>query len=137
MAKGQKEAVVDLVKRELGAAFVPGVTLALGALTTDQLSRIKSDVAAGIMAGAISYGKPLVAAEVKAYASSMVMNHLKKAKELNGGSKYTPNSTSVEKVKTSSTVSTSNSLEKLGINASVLPSHMKDSLESLISNTAS
>jgi hypothetical protein len=86
--KGQKQAVVDYV---LGCLplFQKGKDIALMQLTKDQLESIKFSVAEDIALGRVEYGKdPHNRAEVTAYARSMVMNHLKKAKELNGGVTY-------------------------------------------------
>lgn len=58
-------------------------------LSKDELENLKREVADSIIAGQIEYGKDASnVAEVRAYARSMVMNHLKKAKELNGNQVY-------------------------------------------------
>ena len=58
-------------------------------LTKDQLENLKAYIGNGIYNGDIEYSKDrLNAGEVFAYARSMVMNHLKKAKELNGNQIY-------------------------------------------------
>lgn len=85
MIKSQKDAVIEQVLKEL-PTFIKGKDNALLLLTTNQLNAVKINVAHGILNREISYSKDLnKAAEVHAYARSMVMNHLKKAKELNGG----------------------------------------------------
>jgi len=82
----QKDYVVDQVKTILGNRFVPGFTIAITTLTTTELETIKVNTADAILNGTVEYSKDLTnIAEVKAYARSMTMNHLKKAKELNGG----------------------------------------------------
>ena len=86
MAKGQKETVVELVTLALGQDFIPGKSNALSMLTNSQLAHIKAEMYTQIMCGVVAYSKPLLCSEVKTYASSVVMNHLKKAKELTGGS---------------------------------------------------
>ena len=58
-------------------------------LTNTQLEHLKVDIGRGIIAKSIDYGKDAgKPGEVYAYARSMVMNHLKKAKELNGNQVY-------------------------------------------------
>jgi hypothetical protein len=136
MAKGQKEAVVELVCVALGSNFMPGKTNALSLLTSAQLSHIKDSVYNGIMCGDISYGKALLHREVKSYASSVVMNHLKKAKELNGGQSATPSS-----VAKSTHIEASDTLQNLGIDVSILPDYAKQILrngneESLLSSSS-
>jgi hypothetical protein len=86
--KGQKEAVVELVR-----TYLPNFNLykdiALVMLTRDQLEALKNEVACGILDGRIEYGKDRTKMdETRAYARSMVMNHLKKAKALNGNQIY-------------------------------------------------
>src|ERR1035437_561921 len=90
--KGQKQAVVDLVKAHL-PTFIPFKNIALVMLTKDQLEDIKRKIAEGIMDASIEYGKLLIPSEVASYARSMTMNHLKKARELNGNQVYTTNPT--------------------------------------------
>jgi hypothetical protein len=91
--KGQKEAVVEQVEQELGSNFTKYTTNAILVLTSSQLENIKSNITAGILQGQIEYGKDVNnVSEVRTYARSMVMNHLKKAKELNGGHTYQSNS---------------------------------------------
>jgi len=85
--KGQKEAVIDYVCGCL-PNFIKYKDMALIMLSKDQLESIKFSVAEDIMLGRVEYSKPLVKQEVTAYARSMVMNHLKKAKELNGNQVY-------------------------------------------------
>lgn len=121
MAKGQKEAVVELVCAALGPSFVPGKTNALNLLTSSQLASIKDVVYGDILSGAITYGKPLNLKEVKAYASSMVMNHLKKAKELNGGA-----SASAPSGKRTTTTSSSANNLTAGMNLSIMPQYALD-----------
>lgn len=85
--KKQKDAVVELVRHKL-PNFMPYKDIALILLSKDQLESIKAEIAHGIMSGTIDYGKTLVRHEVIAYARSMTMNHLKKARELNGNQVY-------------------------------------------------
>lgn len=86
--KGQKQAVVEAVQRML-----PNLNLykdiALVMLTQNQLESLKHEIGQGIYLGSIEYGKDRGnGPEVFSYARSMVMNHLKKAKELNGNQIY-------------------------------------------------
>jgi len=82
--KGQKAAVIDEVLVQL-PNFVKYKEKAILALSNTQLEAVKENVRAGIQSGLIEYSKSLSdIGEVRTYARSMVMNHLKKAKELNG-----------------------------------------------------
>lgn len=88
---GQKEAVVSEVKRVLGAAFTPGVTDARTLLTKAHKDEIAANITAMIENQQVTYGKKIESREtLRRYVRSMVDNHLKKAKELNGGSAYRP-----------------------------------------------
>lgn len=123
MAKSQKEAVVELVCSVLGSSFALSKTNALSVLTSAQLSAIKDKVYLDIMCGAVAYSKPLNSKEVKAYASSMVMNHLKKSKELNGGGTL-----ATAGVKSTSTATSYKNLST-GIDISILPEYAIDILK--------
>ena len=86
--KGQKQAVVEAVRTML-PNFNLYKDIALVMLTASQLENLKHIIAQGIVLGAIEYSKDNTnGAEVRTYARSMVMNHLKKAKELNGNQVY-------------------------------------------------
>ena len=86
--KGQKVAVVEKVKQLL-PNFNPYKDIALVMLTNHQLELLKREIGDDILAGHIEYSKDNSDyTEVRAYARSMVMNHLKKAKELNGNQIY-------------------------------------------------
>ena len=86
--KGQKQAVVEMVRAAL-PNFNLYKDIALVMLTNTQLEHLKVDIGRGIIAGTIEYGKDAgKPGEVYAYSRSMVMNHLKKAKELNGNQVY-------------------------------------------------
>jgi hypothetical protein len=123
MAKGQKEAVVELVVKTLGSNFQSGVTNVLSIITSSQLAKIKQEVYDGIIQGAITYSKSTSSrSEVKTYASSMVMNHLKKAKELNGGGGST---VSVLKATSSATNA---SYATYGLDVNSLPDYVKSVL---------
>lgn len=80
----QKEAVIKAVKDRL-PNFVLHQDEAVSQLTHSNLEAIKAEIANGIINSQIEYSKDITnKTEVVAYARSMVMNHLKKAKELNG-----------------------------------------------------
>ena len=67
-------------------------------LTKNQLEDIKQNIGLRIGSGEIEYSKDRCNfAEVMAYARSMVMNHLKKAKELNSNQIYGVGSTTQTK----------------------------------------
>ena len=88
MKKSQKQAVVHAVKQML-PNFNLYKDIALVMLTKTQLESLKNEIGCDILGGCIEYRKSLSdRAEVMAYARSMVMNHLKKAKELNGNQIY-------------------------------------------------
>lgn len=89
----QKQAVVNGVKHVLGTSFNPSVS-ARDQLSDDQLSLVKSYVVNQITSGFVEYSKDVSdSKEVSKYVSGMVSNHLRKAKELNGGETYIPQST--------------------------------------------
>jgi hypothetical protein len=84
----QKQAVIQAVLARL-PGFQVTKDIALVHLTNTQLEDVKKEIASGISSGLIEYGKDKDnLAEVLPYARSMVMNHLKKAKELNGNQVY-------------------------------------------------
>lgn len=91
-AMSQKESVIFQVKAVLGNSF-DQLTPARNLLTDDQLSVIKENIFNGIIAGTIDFGKEVTDhKELQRYVSGMVSNYLRKAKELNGGSDYSPQS---------------------------------------------
>lgn len=83
---GQKEAVLKAVNAML-PGFIPKKDIALVMLTNVQLEQLKKQIGEGLYNGTIEYGKT-DKSEVYAYARSMVMNHLKKSRELNGNQEY-------------------------------------------------
>ena len=93
MSITQKEAVVNQVKSILGSNFDESIA-AKDQLTDDQLKTIKANITAGIVNGTIDFKKETTdEKEISRYVSGMVSNHLRKAKELNGGGTYVPQST--------------------------------------------
>ena len=122
--KGQKEAVVEAILACL-PAFNKGSDIALMQLTSDQLEDIKSSIALGIQGGLIEYSKDASDYnEVRTYARSMVMNHLKKARELNGGVTY---GKTITQVKTETKVKALS-----GINMDLLPDDLKEAVRNLV-----
>lgn len=89
----QKTAVVNEVNAILGSNFDPSLP-AKDQLTPDQFSTLKANIVSGIVDGSISFNKDVTdEKEVSRYVSGMVSNHFRKAKELNGGNSYAPQST--------------------------------------------
>lgn len=89
----QKDAVVKEVKAILGSSF-NSASPARDQLSDDQLKTIRANITNGIMNGLIEFKKDtFTEEEVSRYVSGMVSNHLRKAKELNGGETYVPQST--------------------------------------------
>lgn len=113
----QKAAVIEAVKTAL-PNFQVGLDVALQVLTKFQLEDIKNEIYSGIVSGNIEYGKDNTnLAEVRSYARSMVMNHLKKAKELNG------NGSIAATKKAPSDASTAS--KKRSVNMDLLPEDLK------------
>jgi hypothetical protein len=126
---GQKEAVVKQVLVEL-PTFQMHVDNAVSVLSTPQLENIKSAIYNGIVSGHIKYGKNINnTSEVRTYARSMVMNHLKKAKELNGGHVHVSNSNSNSS--RSSTRLKTRSMPK-GVNPDLLTDELKELAKTLV-----
>jgi len=90
----QCQAVIDAVSTILGDTFVEGETNAKKVLTSEQLSSVADEVTNGIMGGTVSFGKATEDEKsVRNYVVSMISNHLRKSKKLNGGTAYNPSST--------------------------------------------
>jgi len=124
--KTQKAFVVEAVKQVLGTAFVPFQDIALLKLSSAQLEQVKSMTVAAILNGQVEYGKDVSDVnEAKTYGRSMVMNHLKKAKELNGNMVFQTNGdkTVAARVKKDPTPK--------GIDMSVLPEELKEYVSKL------
>lgn len=129
--KSQKQAVVDEVVAALGSSFTLGKDNALSMLTKLQLHTVKTNVAHAIINGEVAYSKSTSnAAEVIAYARSMVMNHLKKAKELNGGA----SSNTAPLIKLPGAVTLINTKVKLpkGVKAHLLDAEMLEAAKHLV-----
>lgn len=125
---GQKDAVIAEVIAEL-PSFVKFQDNAILLLNNKQLETIKSSIYGGITTGVIEYSKDRTnLAEVRTYARSMVMNHLKKAKELNGGHAYVAS-------KTDNTVAVRVKAVKLapkGVNPDLLPEDLREFVKTLV-----
>lgn len=126
---GQKEAVVDLVKAALGVSFKPGVHKALDLLTESQIASIQSRIEQMIQSGQVSYGKDASnTSELRRYVRGMVMNHLKKAKELNGGVGHRHISNSSENESAEDTVEVG---RHKGVDLVPLPDELKELVKKL------
>lgn len=128
---GQKAAVIKEVINCL-PAFVQGTDNAILLLSSAQLESIKELIYADICAGFIEYSKDVTKqAEVRTYARSMVMNHLKKAKELNGGHSYISTPSDGSKPAKSIRVKAKPDVPK-GVNLELVPEELKDFVKSLV-----
>ena len=132
--KGQKEFVVEQVKNKL-ANFTPYKDNAILLLTSSDLEYIKNVVTLAITGGHIEYSKDRSnGAEVRAYARSMVMNHLKKAKELNGGHSFTSihSSTSGSSNPVPRQVRSKVNVAPKGVDPDLLPEELREYVKTLI-----
>ena len=121
---GQKEAVVKLVKHFL-PTFVSFKDVALVMLTKNELENVKAYIAVDIINGDIEYSKDRTKEnEVITYARSMVMNHLKKAKELNGNVVYGKTSAQIKEVIEAKAMS--------NIDLSLLPQDLAEFVKTLV-----
>lgn len=127
MGKTQKQSVVEEVLSAL-----PGFNLnkdnAILHLTNQQLENIKANIMNGIINGIIDYSKDVNNhAEVRSYARSMVMNHLKKAKELNGGYAFVTSNSGTNNHNTiSHTSRVKLNIAPKGVNIDILPQELKE-----------
>lgn len=92
MALTQKEAVVQAVMEVLGSDFSSDISVS-DQLTKEQTTQVKETIFSQIQAGDVSFNKDVDETTLKRYVSGMVSNHCRKAKELNGGAKYSPKTT--------------------------------------------
>lgn len=128
--KSQKEAVVEQVLLQL-PDFTKYSDNAILKLSSQQLENIKTNIYSDIVNGVIEYGKDINhKAEVRSYARSMVMNHLKKAKELNGGYAYV----STNKTSTSGSKSSRQkmAIAPKGVNLDLLTDELREYVKSLV-----
>lgn len=128
---GQKEAVIKEVLFQL-PYFNKYVDNAILLLSSQQLEDIKSRVYHDIVNGLIEYSKPVTNhSEVRSYARSMVMNHLKKAKELNGGHSYTSNNSSSSD-SVPRTIRVKEKIYPKGVDGSLLPEELQEFVKKLM-----
>lgn len=128
--KSQKQAVIDEVVAQL-PGFVQGTDNALLKLSAAQLETVKQNVLTGIQLGNVEYSKDkTLLAEVRPYARSCVMNHLKKAKELNGGFKIA--TTVAEATNKPTTTRVKIKEAPKGVDPSLLPDDLKEFAKSLV-----
>ena len=121
----QKDFVVDQVKTILGSRFIPGTTFAITALTHSELELIKERTYAAILSGNVEYSKDVSnLAEVRTYSRSMVMNHLKKAKELNGNMVYSSSTNAAPAAKVPK--------KQKGIDTALLPQELQEYVRNLV-----
>jgi hypothetical protein len=126
--QSQKDAVVMLVKATLGSRFTPSKDNALIMLSHQELEAVKAQVATLIIGGQVAYSKDATkVSEVIAYARSMVMNHLKKAKELNGGQAHVAAAGQAH----STTSKSVQPKQFRGINMELLPAQLAEHIRSL------
>lgn len=130
---GQKEAVIMQVMVQL-PAFEKYVDNAILMLSNIQLEAIKSTVSDLILAGTIEYSKSLTnTSEVRSYARSMVMNHLKKAKELNGGHGYKATPVGgANYVNQQKTIRVKEKIAPKGVNPDLLPEELQEYVKTLV-----
>ena len=122
--KGQKEAVVEQVQLLL-PTFRLNHDIALVMLSSSQLESIKQNIGVGLYTGLIEYSKSTaVKTEVMAYARSMVMNHLKKARELNGNQVYGKTVAALESQKKNKKIAT--------VDMAGLPDDLKSYVNSIV-----
>ena len=122
----QKDFVISEVKRILGTKFTPFVTKAILTLSANELELIKESTFNAILAGTVDYSKPNDSyADKRTYARSMVINHLKKSRELNGNLVYSNATGQTKAVK-------ANPVGPKGINTSVLPEELQEYVRQLV-----
>lgn len=84
----QKQAVVNTTIDILGADY-DSTRSVNTQLTADQKKNLIDKMATGILNGDILYSKDITDMKaIRKYAAGMVSNHIRKAKELNGGEQY-------------------------------------------------
>lgn len=131
MALGQKEAVIAEILLQV-PQFNKYVDNALIALSSAQLETVKANVMNGIINGLIDYSKDRNNhGEVRSYARSMVMNHIKKAKELNGGNSFTSTPVSISDP-VPRTIRVKAKIAPKGVNPDLLPQELADYARTLV-----
>lgn len=134
-AMKQKDAVIEAVILAL-PNFNKYQDNALSLLSAADLEAIKGSITNQILNGTVEYSKDNTnVAEVRSYARSMVMNHLKKAKELNGGQAYvgnTSNSGIADVNNTNTPRIKSVKLAPKGVNPDILPEELREYVKTLV-----
>lgn len=122
----QKDFVVSEVKRVLGTRFVSYTTNALLVLSANELELVKESTLHAILSGQVEYGKSNdTLANIKVYARSMVMNHLKKCRELNGNLVYSKSTGETKAIK-------ADPVAPKGIVSTVLPKELQEYVKGLV-----
>jgi len=94
----QKDAVVNAITEVLGDKFVQKTTVVADVITKEEKQQVRDHVFNAIMAGDVTYKKDTSNTDaVRRYVNGMVDNHIRKAKELNGGKTYKPATTGTKR----------------------------------------
>ena len=129
--KSQKDAVVEQVKAHL-PNFKPFVDKAIVVLTSSQLESIKAIIYRDLADGTIEYSKDKTnLAEVRTYARSLVMNYIKKAKELNGNLVPTVSSDPSTRIPRT-TMTKGPAIAPKGVDVSLLSEELKEYVKLLV-----
>jgi hypothetical protein len=122
----QKDAVINAVASILGDRFEPGIN-ARELLSAEEITSVKNTVSNGILNGSVSFSKDVSDEKaVRRYVAGLVDNHLRKAKELNGGVKYA--ATTTRGPRANKAAKTTSKSSNNGIDMSVLPTDLQDVL---------
>jgi hypothetical protein len=129
---GQKDAVIQEILIQL-PTFQKNIDNAILVLSSAQLENVKANVMNGIINGLIEYSKdPNNHAEVRTYARSMVMNHIKKAKELNGGHRYIANNSDAGDSAVPRIQRVKEKIAPKGVNPDLLPQELQEFAKTLV-----
>jgi hypothetical protein len=126
----QKDAVINSVTSILGDRYEAGINVR-ELLSAEEITAVKNSVTEAILNGSVSYSKDISDDKVvRRYVSGLVENHFRKAKELNGGVKYSAATTRGPRANNATKATEAKSSNN--IDMSVLPSD----LQSILSNQA-
>lgn len=126
---GQKDAVINAVASVLGDRYEAGIN-AREILSSDELAEVKNIVANGVLDGSVSFSKDSSDEKaVRRYVAGLVDNHLRKAKELNGGVKYSAATTRGPRTAKADAAPVASTRKTNNIDMSVLPSDLQGILE--------
>lgn len=132
MLKGQKQSVIEQVFVEI-PTFRKNIDNAMSMLSPSQLENIKNNIKDGIAKGLIEYSKDCTNhSEVRSYARSMTMNHLKKAKELNGGDAYAPAHHATADIIVKTKQKTNKKLAPKGVDPDLLTEELREYVKNLV-----